>query len=203
MDIDQLLNKRASLPPLPPLTGDLADLDRPHSGRPPIPKPPPGDPLPPEASDEESSRSNPYTLMDDLSIFRVVAVYYGSGFCGKIPWSFWQTYKKATGSTRSNSSLYHHWNGAMKKKYEAYISTGRLAECILWLETAVMTEQPPPHMHPIHIAHAGMPLHHSMSGPSIPLSLGRGHRPEAPRALTRTASCFHDGDFPFSRQIHQ
>ena len=63
----------------------------------------------------DSGRSAPYTLRDDLMIFKVVATYYGFGFHGKIPWSFWQTYKRVTGSNRSNSSLYHHWNGAMKK----------------------------------------------------------------------------------------
>ena len=74
----------------------------------------------------------------------------------------------------------------MKKKYESFISTGRLSDCILWLETAVMAEQarlaPPPQIVP----HAGLPLCHSMSGPQIPIARpGVGQRP-----LMRTASYF-------------
>ena len=198
MDIDQLLNKRVALPPLQPLPADLPESPRCHSARPPIPRPAPA-----EASgdDDDGGRSNPYTLMDDLSIFKVVAMYYGTGFHGKVPWSFWQFYKRATGSTRSNSSLYHHWNGAMKKKYEAFISAGRLAECIVWLETAVMAEQAPGPLPPVNVPHTGMPLYHSMSGPSIPLSREHVCRPEAPRTLTRTASCFQEGDFPFAQRM--
>ncbi|OHT12684.1 hypothetical protein TRFO_17389 [Tritrichomonas foetus] len=54
--------------------------------------------------DEDSGRSAPYTLSDDLTIFKVVASYYGFGFHGKIPWSFWQTYKRVTWQSRRRPS---------------------------------------------------------------------------------------------------
>lgn len=164
------------------------------------------------ASSSDSGRSAPYTLHDDLSIFKVVAAYYGFGFHGKIPWSFWQTYKRATGSTRSNSSLYHHWNGAMKKKYDAFISNGRLSDCILWLETAVMAEQSSNvclnsqlsnagsiHGSPDIQQHTGTPLFHNRSEP--PISLVAVDKPSIaqmqPMTLVRTPSVANE-PFPFT-----
>ena len=187
MDIHELLNKKVQLAEATSLPPECAP-SRVHFDRASVPV---SQSTPPVIEDDDSARSNPYTLMDDLSIFRVVTWYYGLNFRGKIPWSFWQTYKRATGSTRSNSSLYHHWNGAMKKKYESFISTGRLSDCILWLETAVRAEQarmaPPPPVVP----HAGLPLCHSMSGPQIPI-VGPG---VAQRPLMRTSSYFEKRDF--------
>ncbi|KAK8886390.1 hypothetical protein M9Y10_041853 [Tritrichomonas musculus] len=162
------------------------------------------------ASSTDSGRSAPYTLHDDLSIFKVVAAYYGFGFHGKIPWSFWQTYKRATGSTRSNSSLYHHWNGAMKKKYDAFISNGRLNDCILWLETAVMAEQSSnaclsPQMinngnniQPVQ--HAGTPLFHNRSEPPVSLiAVGQPNISQMqPMTLIRTPSAKNESSFPFT-----
>jgi hypothetical protein len=142
--------------------------------------PPPNE----ESDDSEVNRASPYTMADDLSILKVVGAYYGTTFRGKIPWSFWQTYKRVTGSNRSTSSLYHHWNGAIKKKYDAFLSTGRLSDCILWLETAVMTEERPTVM----TLPTGAPLRHYRSEPPVPLEPHHQPRPDQPNPLIRTAS---------------
>lgn len=155
-----------------------------------------------EDQNSDSGRSAPYTLRDDLMIFKVVATYYGFGFHGKIPWSFWQTFKRVTGSNRSNSSLYHHWNGAMKKKYEAFIDNGRLSDCILWLETAVMAEQTSPAQEQAPIQHSGTPLFHNKSQPAMPLAVPTSpNYQKQPLSLIRTGSCSNSLGFPFS-QIH-
>jgi hypothetical protein len=157
---------------------DIASLlNRP----PPLPRTPRPHPEPePDLDGDDCARSSAYTLLDDLSILRVVTAYYGPAFCGKIPWSFWQTYKRVTGSSRSNSSLYHHWNGAMKRKYDAFLSSGQLSECIGWLETATAAnrrqEQP-----------AGAPLIHHRSEPPVPLGAAAGRDGEV-RPLVRTNS---------------
>ena len=146
-------------------------------------------------SSGESAKSAPYSLSDDLSIFQVVASYYGYGFHGKIPWSFWQTYKRVTGSSRSNSSLYHHWNGAMKKKYEIFIKTGRLSQVIVWLQNAINSES----QHNQNQANAqqheitGAPLFHNKSQPPIPLQNAQAN------PLIRTASSMNAMDFHFSQ----
>ena len=159
MDIAELLNRK----PVHPVGCDtfhvhFANLSQ--SSSQPLQK------IPHEDEDMDAVRSSPYTVEDDLSMLKVVAYYYGSNFSGKIPWSFWQTYKRVTGSKRSNSSLYHHWNGSMRKKYDKYIESGKLSECIQWLEGAVISEHPPVYSE---FSPAGMPLYHSVSGPSIPL----------------------------------
>ena len=209
-----MLNKKVKLPPisglvneLPPNSAeekaspdDLMKLDIPSSPRSCSAQ------MSPTSSQSEdgadSGRSAPYTLHDDLSIFKVVASYYGIGFRGKIPWSFWQTYKRATGSTRSNSSLYHHWNGAMKKKYDVFISTGRLSDVILWLETALMAEQgqhqPQFSQHNNEIQPSGKPLCHNRSQPSVPICVGQNcHTQNQPLSLIRTASCLNETELPF------
>jgi hypothetical protein len=137
----------------------------------------------------DSGRSSPYSLADDLSILKVVGAYFGTDNPGKIPWSFWQTYKRVTGSTRSNSSLYHHWNGSIKRKYDGFLSTGRLNDCILWLETAVMSVEatgtaPAP---------AGSPLRHHRSEPPVALTGGQD------RALVRTGSLSAESPLAFLR----
>ncbi|OHS94679.1 hypothetical protein TRFO_39149 [Tritrichomonas foetus] len=88
---------------------------------------------------EESDKSSPYLLQDDLLILKAIQAFFGSSYSGKVPWSFWNAFRASTGVNRSNSSLYHHWNGAMKKKYNSFLSRGKLAECISWLEKAVDT----------------------------------------------------------------
>ena len=110
----------------------------------------------PQEHSSEISKNAPYRLVDDLSIFTVIVKYYGDGFHGKIPWSFWQTYKCVSGSTRSNRSLYHHWNGAMKKKYESFITSGRLSECIACLETAITADS-------YQLKHTSIPLMHKQT----------------------------------------
>jgi hypothetical protein len=140
----------------------------------------------------DSSRSAPYTVHDDLSILKVIALYYGVTFHGKIPWSFWQTYKRVTHSTRSNSSLYHHWNGAMRKRYEPFLASGRMSECIAWLETAATAERLPAPAVPMP---TGLPLCHVRSTPPVPLR----QPPPAGRPLVRTASHRPEACCPFVR----
>lgn len=175
--IEELLNRKVPLPPYP---------------KEPVQQPVVSQPKPePAVSFEDPTsiyaKSAPYTLLDDLSIFNVIMKYYGDGFHGKIPWSFWQTYKRVSGSTRSNSSLYHHWNGSMRKKYESFITTGRLSDCIAWLETAIQAERSPiPSMQDM-LPHAGMPLMHMKSQPAVPL-VPRIVQMEQPSPLVRNAS---------------
>ncbi|OHS98764.1 hypothetical protein TRFO_01801 [Tritrichomonas foetus] len=95
----------------------------------------------------QAKESGQYTLIDDLSIIRAIASYYGMHFSGKIPWSFWQTYKRATKSDRSTSSLYHHWSGVMQKKYGGFIAAGKISDCIAWLEAASGYKSSSSHTH--------------------------------------------------------
>ncbi|EAY16365.1 hypothetical protein TVAG_359740 [Trichomonas vaginalis G3] len=159
--IEELLNRKVPFATYP--------KEEPRELPPPIPTPKQDTSVTFDDQSNTNTKSAPYTLSDDLSIFNVIVKYYGDGFHGKIPWSFWQTYKRVSGSTRSNSSLYHHWNGSMKKKYESFITTGRLSECIAWLETAIQAERAP--MPPIGdmLPHTGMPLMHMRSQPAVPL----------------------------------
>jgi hypothetical protein len=148
-----------------------------------LPRPAP-EPIFPSAEDDESSdsgRANAYTTADDLVILKVVGAYYGTTFCGKIPWSFWSTFKRVTGSKRSTSSLYHHWNCAIKKKYEMFLSVGRISDCIFWLET-VGEDRAPGAFVP-----TGAPLRHYRSEPPVPLD-GEARRGAVPNALVRTTS---------------
>jgi hypothetical protein len=174
MEVASLLNRPV------PIRARLALIPEPTAYSPPAP-----DPETDPSGDHDASRSAPYTLVDDLSILKVVAAYYGFGFQGKIPWSFWQTYKRVTHSTRSNSSLYHHWNGAMRKKYEQFLTTGRMSECILWLETAAMADHAPPTPAG---PPAGTPLCHVRSEPPVRLGLTAQSQPQPFRPLIRTAS---------------
>lgn len=82
---------------------------------------------------ETKDRSEKYEMTDDLQILKTVYKYFGPDTT-KVPWSFWSTFRKLTGSTRSSSSLYHHWNGSMKRKYGAFIDFGNIEGCIKWLE---------------------------------------------------------------------
>jgi hypothetical protein len=183
MNIAELLNPSRPVPPQLPSDTRIPPLlvrGSPDELRPWVVPPPPTD----ESEDPDVSRSNPYTVADDLLILKVASAYFGATFRGKIPWSFWQTYKRVTGSSRSTSSLYHHWNGAIKKKYDAFLSAGRLSDCILWLETAVMTEERPPLL----AVPTGAPLRHSDSEPPVPLDRRPRIGPDQPHALIRTTS---------------
>jgi hypothetical protein len=165
---------------LPPISGLLDSLPT----SPVVLSPPPSIPVvvmtPPSVStgeEETDGPAMPYSVTDDLFIFRFVSAYYGGSFHGKISWSFWDIYKRITGCTRSTSSLYHHWNGAVQKKYGPFITGGRLAECLAWLESAVGLPVPA-------MPHAGAPLQHHHSQPPTPL----GTSIAAPRGLVRTPS---------------
>ena len=81
-----------------------------------------------------------FSALEDISILKAMRLYLGKNVTFKIPWSFWQIYRRSTGSQRSDSSLYHHWNGAMAKKYSNFIKDGRIDECIKWAESALDVE---------------------------------------------------------------
>lgn len=91
----------------------------------------------PESNHPKSSLFTPH---EDVEILKTMRMFFGQEFNNRIPWSFWQVYRRATGSTRSDSSLYHHWNGAMKKKYGSFLTEKRLEDCIKWAETALELE---------------------------------------------------------------
>ncbi|OHS94099.1 hypothetical protein TRFO_11367 [Tritrichomonas foetus] len=113
-------------------------------------------------------KSPQYSLTDDLLILKTINSYYGTAFHGRVPWSFWQTFRKTTGNRRSSSSLYHHWNGAMKRKYGSFLSQGRLTECIQWIETAIESAKPMQRRQ-IDDEYTGMPLQHNWSLPPVPI----------------------------------
>ncbi|OHT13237.1 hypothetical protein TRFO_16682 [Tritrichomonas foetus] len=114
--------------------------------------------------------SGQYKLSDDLQILKAIKTYYGNAFSGSVPWSFWQTYIKTTNCNRSSSSLYHHWNGSMQRKYGTYLKQKRVDECIEWIQKEMkslnpskrkcMKEADPPHIQP-----TGQPLCHNWSAP--------------------------------------
>jgi hypothetical protein len=78
-----------------------------------------------------------FTTAEDLTILKAMRLYLGKSVSLKVPWSFWQFYRKFSGSQRSDSSLYHHWNGAMVKKYGCFIKDGRIDDCIKWVESSL------------------------------------------------------------------
>ena len=86
--------------------------------------------------------SGQYKLADDMQILKAIKAYYGNSFSGNVPWSFWQTYIKTTGCNRSSSSLYHHWNGSMQRKYGSYLKQKRIDECIQWIENEMKSSNP-------------------------------------------------------------
>ena len=111
------------LPPIRTLAPDMPVFDLPSAQTEEPPK-------------EETTKPTPFTLKEDLGILKCIRAYFGSSFAadGKVPWSFWHTYRKTTGSWRSNSSLYHHWIGSICRKYKVFLENGRLDECINFVE---------------------------------------------------------------------
>ncbi|OHS96727.1 hypothetical protein TRFO_37076 [Tritrichomonas foetus] len=116
-----------------------------------------------------TSKTPQYTLEDDLIIFKTINSYYGTAFHGRVPWSFWQTFRKVTGNERSSSSLYHHWNGAMRRKYGTYLSAGRIHDCIAWIEQALSADKSPSAKAQDDKQITGHPLQHNWSLPPRPL----------------------------------
>ena len=111
--------------------------------------------------------SGPYRVDDDLSIFRAIRSFYGESFNGTVPWSFWQTYRRLTGSNRSTSSLYHHWNGSIRRKYGSYLREKNIEDCIKHIESEKNTNSAKMEKPPMRIA---MP--HNWAGP---VPLGKSH----------------------------
>jgi hypothetical protein len=168
------------VPPLHPLSSAYL---------PPVP-PPPHDP-----DTEDVNHAIPYGLSDDMEILKFIGAYYGMNFHGKLPWSAWQTFKRTTGSSRSTSSLYHHWNGAMKKRYGAFLETGKLNDCIQWLETAmsaVQQQQVQPSIDDL-LQHSGTRLAHVTSLPNSPID----ETFETSQPLVRTPSFVLSQDISF------
>jgi hypothetical protein len=177
---------------LPPISEFLHSLPTAHIALPP-PAPPPPPPVRasiPAGLVDLSGQSVPYTPQEDLTILKFVGVYFGLNFRGPLPWSFWPTFRQSIGSVRSISSLYHHWTGSMTKKYGSYLTTGKLADCIRWLENSVPEAEffAPPLLNP----QAGYRLVHVASEP--PGAIG-GHF-EASRTLVRTPSFAPCGTIP-------
>ena len=116
-----MLNKRVIT--LPPIQELLTEIGERHADDDNIEKQAPSEAV-------KKHKSVPFSAYEDVLILRAIRFYLGKVADMKIPWSFWQQYKKCTGSTRSESSLYHHWNGSMRKKYGLYLGMGRIDECI-------------------------------------------------------------------------
>ena len=133
-------------------------------------------------NEDENSKTPQYTLADDLLILQTIKSYYGTAFRGRVPWSFWQTFRKVTGNTRSSSSLYHHWNGAMRRKYGAYLSRGQIDECLSWIEQAMASGK---QLQRKVMEVSGSPLTHNWSLPPVPIT---GGLPCQPLALQRQNS---------------
>lgn len=155
--------EKRPLPPITLLLQDFPTLDlflHRHEG---AESDTPEDPSTPEA------KAPQYTLHDDLQILETIKSYYGTAFRGRVPWSFWQTFRKVTGNTRSSSSLYHHWNGAMRRKYGAYLLQGRIDECIAWIERALATGKP---IQRKAMEITGSPMTHNWSLPPTPIQGG-------------------------------
>jgi len=88
----------------------------------------------------EKAKPATFTLSEDITILKAIRYYIGSKPGVKIPWSFWQLYRKFSGSKRSDSSLYHHWNGSMIKKFGSILKDGTIDECIRWAEDSLLHE---------------------------------------------------------------
>jgi hypothetical protein len=87
--------------------------------------------------DENEASHNLYTLEDELQLLKFVSRYHGLDFHEKLPIPFWRTFKQVSGSTRSLSSLRHHWNGPMMRKYKPMMEAGTLGWFIKQIESAL------------------------------------------------------------------
>jgi hypothetical protein len=95
--------------------------------------------------DHKTQRSQIVTFSkaEDVTILYAVRRSYGVDFSGNLPWSFWDIYKKLTNSERSFSSLYHHWNRSLLRKYGALLSAARINDAISLAETAAAKSKRP------------------------------------------------------------
>lgn len=157
------MERASPRPVLPPISSFdkhipqvLIDIEAPHTMSP----DPPSDSSPGPPSRE--IKTPQYSLADDLMILKAIFNYYGSTFSGRVPWSFWQTFSKVSANSRSSSSLYHHWNGSMRKKYGHLIAAGRLEQCILWVEQTISSGKK---LQNNPFPMTGMPLTHNWSAP--------------------------------------
>ncbi|OHT07901.1 hypothetical protein TRFO_05003 [Tritrichomonas foetus] len=72
---------------------------------------------------EEEKKEKPisFTAEEDNGMMQSVLNYFGP--VQKVPWSFWQIYKKVYGTWRSTSSLYHHWERILMRKFKLFCVT--------------------------------------------------------------------------------
>lgn len=144
-----------------------------------------------------------FSVLEDIAILKAMRLYLGKNVSLKVPWSFWQFYRKFTGSQRSDSSLYHHWNGAMVKKYGNFIKDGLIDECIAWAENSSESKQVKsdyedeifpvePRMLIHSRSHQVMPSSYFHSDPATPLNVSM------PRQLTHFQS-YNDVDLTMYR----
>lgn len=118
------------LPPISTLVGGMQIFQLPDDSPAPVEK-------------EDTVKPTPFTVQEDLAILKCIRMYYGSSFPfdRKVPWNFWNVYRRTTGSWRTNSSLYHHWVGSICKKYSMFLDHGQLNECIEFVETEIRVRQ--------------------------------------------------------------
>lgn len=156
---------------------------------------------------QNMSKGKPITFTDseDLSILKAMRLYLGKTVSPKIPWSFWQLYRRFSGSKRSDSSLYHHWNGAMLKKYGNFIKLGKIDECIAWAESSIDLCQYKPESEEYNTNHQGRQLVHTRSQqvlpPPIPLGMQYSDKYQPPRQLVHFQS-MPDADHYFGLNQH-
>ena len=74
-----------------------------------------------ERDDDKKDKPVPFTHEEDTGIMQSVLNYFGP--VQKVPWSYWQIYKKAYGTWRSTSSLYHHWERILSRKFKLFCET--------------------------------------------------------------------------------
>ena len=143
---------------------------------------------PQEIEDSKSLKIKPstFTTMEDISILKTMKMYFGNLVNPKIPWSFWQLYRRMTGSQRSDSSLYHHWNGSMMKKYGGFIREGRIDDCINWAESTFQLESRK--INPENTQNR--PLFHAKSMQNVPIQI-YPHESNSPKTLLHFNSQIH------------
>lgn len=140
--INIMCANKIALPPISTLTGELPTI---YIDQPDEPKEVQAQPVyriqPRYFYSAPTKKPTVFTAEEDLEIFKAMKMYLGKDFGKKIPWSFWQVFRKMSGSKRSDSSLYHHWNGSIEKKYGNLIRDGKIDDCIKAAESALEIEK--------------------------------------------------------------
>jgi len=187
-------NPKITLPPISAISSNmpLLNIDMGNNENPPNQDEEVGSPVT-TTKDGGKTRPATFSTSEDISILRTMKMYFGNQVNRKIPWSFWQLYRRMTGSTRSDSSLYHHWNGSMMKKYGGFLREGRLDDCIYWAESTYQLEskRAPPEQN------SSRPLFHARSFQSMPVQIF--YKPDdskSPRGLMHFSSQIDRHNWP-------